>query len=241
MTVTLKPALAVLPWASVAEQVTVVSPSAKVAPEADEQLTAWIDHFELNRQRAGLGIEHAGVVHVLAAQWNRIRLTGDLERHVGEAARRRHVRRRDLRTQLDAIGANDLEQRCALVVRSAERREHVGDAAGDGRADRERVAGRHSAAAAQGFIALRQACFRGAEPGFRRRDGSASILDAPCRDGPIGKQAFGSGVFSAGAVERDLRLRYFRRERRTIVSGCQTRFETSEDLTGANGCPDRDQ
>ena len=69
----------------------------------------------------------------------------------GDRASRGSVGRRHLRAQFDAIGANDLEERRALVVRRAQGREHLRHAAADGRPQHERVPGRGPAAGSPAF------------------------------------------------------------------------------------------
>jgi hypothetical protein len=184
----------------------VASEENRGAALANEQLTGRVADFELNRKCAGFRVEDTGVMHVFAAQRNRIGLTWHLERNVGKAARRWNVSRRNLRAQFDAIGANDFEERRALVVRGAERRHYVSDPPGNRCAQGERVPGRGAAAAPQCFVTLREARLRRLEPGFSRGDRAASIFDSARRHGPIGKQTLGSRPLGTSAVECQLRL-----------------------------------
>ena len=63
----------------------------------DQQLAAGIRHLELHRKRAGLLVDHAGVVHMFRFEGHRIRTTGNLQRQLGDAAGRRGVSGRNLR------------------------------------------------------------------------------------------------------------------------------------------------
>ena len=166
---------------------------------------------------------------------------GNLERDVGEITCGLDIGRRDLRAELDAIGPDDLEQRCAFAVRGAERREHVRDATRDGRSNRERVARRGAATAAQRFVALLEPGVRGAEPRFRGGHGAPGVLGATRGNRSIGEQAFRARLLRAGAVERHVRLRGVRREGRVVVGTAQPRLEPSERLTRPDGRSNRDE
>lgn len=136
--------------------------------------------------------------------------------------------------QLNAVRPDDPEQRRAFVIRRAERREHVGDAARDWRPNRERVPRSRTAAASKRFVSLRQPRFSRTKPGLRGGHRALRILNAASRHSPVGEQPLGACLFCACTVERNPRLRDLAGQRGMILRIGQPGFEPSERLTSAD-------
>jgi len=207
---------------------------------SDQELTARVLDLKVNRQRSRCGIDHPGVVHVLSPEGNRIALAWYLESHVTQRACDSHVRRADLRAQVDAIRTDNSEEWGALIVGGAQRREHIRDPAGYRRPNRESVAGGSATTASERFIPLGESSLRSLQSCFGRRDHPSRILDTARRDSAIGEEPFGTNLFSPCTIDRYLGLGDLRRQRRAIVAG-HPRLEASQHLTGAHSCPDRQE
>jgi hypothetical protein len=72
-----------------------------------------------------------------------------------------------------------------------------------------------------GFVTL---AARRAQPRFGRGERPLRIFDAARRDGALGEQPGGAGLFGAGALERALGLRDFGGQRGAIVTAGEPRF-----------------
>ena len=150
---------------------------------------------------------------------------------LGDVAGGRDVGGRHLRAAARRVGPDDPEERRAFVVRGAERRHHLGDAAGDRRAQRRtrcrpRRRRRCAASRRAARAALRAACSRASATATARRASSTR------RAGTARSASSRSArVCSARArLERGLRLGDVGGERRAIVAGRQPRLEAAERL-----------
>ena len=122
-----------------------------------------------------------------------------------------------MRTQLDAIGPDHLEERRAFVIRRTKRRGHFGQAAADWCAEHERIPGASAAATAQGFVALGHAGLCREKARFRVGDRAARVLHAPGRYRTLREQPLGTLLLSARGLESDLALGDVGRQRRSIL------------------------
>ena len=163
---------------------------------------------------------------------NGCRGAGQFEREIRGPARGNDVAWRHLHLELDTIGADDAKERCAFVVRRAERRVHFGETSANRRAQRERITGGSPATSAQRFITLGETGLRRAQARLGDDRCATRVFRAPGRYGTFGEQTFSPGLFQTGAVECGTGLGDFRVERGAIGSGRQARLEPAKQLTG---------
>ena len=195
-------------------------------------MPARIVDLELHRQGARRGVEDARVVDVMRLQRHGSATAGDFEREpvdiparaasaAGTCAR---SSTRSVRTILNSGAPSSYEAPSVA--------DHVRDAAGDRRAQDERVAGRGAAAGAQCFVALRQPRLGGLQPRFGDRDGAPRLLDAACGDRTFGQQPLRARLFGARGLGRGLASAT---SAASVArsSPLQTRLEASECLARA--------
>ncbi len=168
---------------------------------------------------------------------HRSREAGNLQRQTGRLASGCDARRGHLDLDFHAVCPHDSEQRCALLVRRAERGHHVRQLPGDGSAEREGVPRRRAATGSQRLIALRQSGFSAPKASLRDRRRAAGVFNATRGHGALGQQAFGSLLFSMCAFHGGARLSHIRLKRGVVGSCREARLQAGENLTRSS--PDR--
>ncbi len=127
----------------------------------DQELLARVLHLHLKFQSTTGGIDDARVVNVMWLEIHRVRQAGNLEREASDLPSRGDVGGRHEDVQLHGIGAHDAEQGRTLVIRRAQRGQHLGQSPGNGRSQHERIAGRHTPTDTQRLIALSESRLSG--------------------------------------------------------------------------------